>query len=48
MPEDRRVDNVTLVFRKGKKKDLTNYRLLSLTSVPGKVMEQLVLDTLSK
>jgi len=46
VPEDRRVDNVTLVFRKGKKKDLGNYRLVSLTSVPGKVMEQLVLHPL--
>jgi len=37
-----------MVFKKGKKEDLGNYRPVSLSSVPRKVMEQLVLDTLSK
>ena len=48
VPEDRRTANVTPVFGKGKKEDPGNSRPLSLTSVPGKVMEQLVLDTISK
>ena len=48
VPEDWRIANVTPVFKKGKKEDLGNYRPVSLTSVPGKVMEQLVLDILSK
>ena len=48
MPEDRRIASVTPVFKKGKKADLGNYRLVSLTSIPGEVMEQLVLDVLSK
>jgi len=48
VPEDWRIANVTLVFKKGKKEDPGNYRPVSLTSVPGKVLEQLVLDAISK
>uniref|UniRef100_A0A8C3C0J2 Reverse transcriptase domain-containing protein n=1 Tax=Cairina moschata TaxID=8855 RepID=A0A8C3C0J2_CAIMO len=48
VPEDWRIANVTLVFKKGKKEDLGKYRPVSLTSVPGKVLEQLILDAISK
>uniref|UniRef100_A0A8B9CF24 Reverse transcriptase domain-containing protein n=1 Tax=Anser brachyrhynchus TaxID=132585 RepID=A0A8B9CF24_9AVES len=48
VPEDWRIANVTPVFKKGKKEDPGNYRPVSLTSVPGKVLEQLVLDAISK
>lgn len=48
MPEKWKIASVTPVFKKGKKEKPGNYRPVSLTSVPGKVMEQLVLDTLSK
>ncbi|GAB0176464.1 mitochondrial enolase superfamily member 1 [Grus japonensis] len=48
VPEDWRKANVTLVFKKGKKEDLRNYRSVSLTSIPGKVMEQLILEVISK
>ena len=48
VPEDWRIANVTLVFKKGKEEDPGNYRPVSLTSVPGKVLEQLVLDAISK
>jgi len=47
VPEDWRIASVTLVFKKGKKEDLGNYRPVILTSVPGKVMAQLVLDAIS-
>ncbi|GAB0206736.1 mitochondrial enolase superfamily member 1 [Grus japonensis] len=48
VPEDGRKANVTLVFEKAKKEDSGNYRPVSLTSIPGKVIEQLILDVISK
>ncbi|GAB0178457.1 mitochondrial enolase superfamily member 1 [Grus japonensis] len=48
VPEDWRKANVTLVFKKGKKKGLGNYRPVSLTSVPGRVMEQLILGVINE
>ncbi|KGL77232.1 RNA-directed DNA polymerase from mobile element jockey, partial [Tinamus guttatus] len=48
VPEDWKKANVTPVFKKGKKEDPGNYRPVSLTSVPGKVMERLVLAIVSR
>jgi len=48
VPEDWRKANVTPVFKKRKKEDPRNYRLVSLTSIPGKVMEQLILEVIIK
>jgi len=46
--EDLRKANVIPVFKKGKKEDSRSYRPVSLTSIPGKMMEQLILDIISK
>ncbi|KFV55227.1 hypothetical protein N328_09668, partial [Gavia stellata] len=48
VPEDWRKANVTPVFKKGKKEDPGNGRPVSLTSIPGKMVEQLVLGVTSK
>jgi len=46
--EDRRKANVTPIFKKGKKEDPGNYGPVSLTSIQGKVLEQLILDVVTK
>ncbi|XP_009999293.1 PREDICTED: protein FAM8A1 [Chaetura pelagica] len=47
VPDDWRLANVTPIYRKGWKKDVGNYRHVSLTLVPGKIMERLVLSELA-
>ena len=46
VPEDWRKAHVTAIYKKGQKSSLSNYRPISLTSVPGKVMERIIKDTL--
>ncbi|KGL73116.1 Putative 115 kDa protein in type-1 retrotransposable element R1DM, partial [Tinamus guttatus] len=48
VPEDWKKTNVTPVFKKDKREDPGNYSPVSLTSIPGKVIEQLILETISK
>ncbi|PKU40035.1 rna-directed dna polymerase from mobile element jockey- hypothetical protein [Limosa lapponica baueri] len=48
VPEDWRKVHVTPVFKKGKKENLRNYKSVSLIANPEKVMEQLILDVISK
>ncbi|KGL75937.1 RNA-directed DNA polymerase from mobile element jockey, partial [Tinamus guttatus] len=47
VPEAWKKANVMTVFKKGKKEDPRNYRPVSLTSVPGKGMERLILAVVS-
>lgn len=46
--EDQSKSNVTPTYRKRKKEELGNDRLVSLTLTPGKVTEQITLPTISK
>lgn len=44
-PTDWKQENIPLIFKKDKKKDIENYRPDSLTSMPSKIMEQIIPET---
>ena len=46
LPEDWRLANVTPIFKKGSRTKPENYRPVSLTSIPCKIMESIVKDGL--
>ena len=48
VPEDWRLVSVIPIYKKGCKEDLGNYRPVSLTLVPGKVMEQIILGEITR
>ena len=47
VPEDWRKANVTPIYKNGSREDPGNYRPISLTSIPGKVMEQILLGAIT-
>ncbi|KFV42078.1 hypothetical protein N341_12284, partial [Tyto alba] len=46
VPTDQKRGNISSIFRKGKNKDPGNYRPVSLTSVPSKILEWILLETM--
>ncbi|PKU46423.1 rna-directed dna polymerase from mobile element jockey- hypothetical protein [Limosa lapponica baueri] len=48
IPEDCRKADVTPSFKKGKREDPGNYRPVNITAIPRKVVEQLILEIISR
>ncbi len=48
VPADWRIANITPIFKKGSRADPGNYRPVSLTSIPGKIMEKVIKEEIEQ
>ncbi|CAM5161388.1 unnamed protein product [Natator depressus] len=48
VPDDWKKANIVTIFKKGKKENLGNYKLVILSSVPGKIIEQVLKESILK